>query len=198
MNRTGSNSAKVRLSGRGNASETQSGAAPSPSAAEAAGTTQTENTHRQFVLFTVIVGVVAALAARGSAALRLEVWVMFAGFIAWFTRPTSSREGFFAMICLWLGTGLGAASHVATGALMPSLGSLALPWVVFFVGILIVGLRTTSVVNNMLAWFLGLVTFFAAKRGLSPEAFVHLGGASAPGGFAGWACQALNRRWAGA
>ena len=129
MNRTESNSAKVRLSGRGYSPETPSGATPSPSVADAAGPTQTENTHRQthrqFVLFTVIAGVVAALAAWGSAALMLEVWVMFAGFIAWFTRPTSSREGFFAMICLWLGTGLGAASYVATGALTPSLGSLA-------------------------------------------------------------------------
>jgi hypothetical protein len=35
--------------------------------------------------------------------------------------------------------------------------------VVFLVAILIVGLRTTSIVDNMLTWFLGMVTFFAAE-----------------------------------
>jgi Protein of unknown function (DUF1097) len=118
--------------------------------------TQPENTHRdtpkQFILFTLVAGVVASFAAWSSEALTLEVWVMFAGFIAWFTRPVSWRDGVSAMLCLWLGVGLGAVSYVATGALVPSLGALALPLVVFFVAILIVGLRTTSIVNNMLAW----------------------------------------------
>ena len=162
-------------------------------------TTETANVHRQtpkqFILFTLIAAVVASSAAWGSAALALEVWVMFAGFIAWFTRPTSRRESLSAMVCLWLGIGLAAIAEVATGALMPTLGGLALPTVVFFVAIVIVGLRTTSIVNNMLTWFLGMVTFFAAGWELSPATFLHLGGATALGGFAGWACQAINRRW---
>lgn len=169
-------------------------AIPAASAAPA------ENTHRQtpgqFIIFTLVAATIAALASWGSEALRLEVWVMFAGFIAWFTRPASSREGIAAMICLWLGIGLAALSYKATGALTPSLGALALPLVVFFVGLLVVGLRTTAIVNNMLAWFLGLVTFFAAESGFSPAAFAQLAGATAIGGFAGWACVVLNRRWA--
>lgn len=165
-------------------------------------TTQIENIHRQtpmqFVLYTVIAAAVASLAAWSSEALALEVWIMFAGFIAWFTRPTSLRDGLYSIICLWLGMALGALSYVATAALMPSLGALGLPLVVFVVAIVIVGLRTTSVVNNMLAWFLGMVTFFAADMEVSLEPLLELGSASAIGGFAGWACQALNRRWAGA
>jgi hypothetical protein len=160
---------------------------------------QTENvgrrTPRQFILFTVVAAVVASLAAWSSEALTLEVWVMFAGFIAWFTRPASWRDGVSAMICLWLGIVLGIIAHVATGALIPSVGGLALPLVVFFVASLIVGLRTTSIVNNMLAWFIGVVTFFAAKLGLSVEGFAHLISATAIGGFAGWACVEINRRW---
>lgn len=165
-------------------------------------TTQVENIHRQtpmqFVLYTVIAAAVASLAAWSSEALALEVWIMFAGFIAWFTRPTSLRDGLYSIICLWLGMALGALSYVATAALMPSLGALGLPLVVFVLAIVIVGLRTTSVVNNMLAWFLGMVTFFAADMEVSLEPLLELGSASAIGGFAGWACQALNRRWAGA
>jgi hypothetical protein len=164
-------------------------------------TTQTEKIHRetprQFVIYTVIAAVVAALAAWSSEALALEVWVMFAGFIAWFTGPTSSRGGLYSMICLGLGMALGALSYAATGAMMAPLGPLALPVAVFVVAIVVVGLRTTSVVNNVLAWFLGMVTFFAAEVEISLETVGQLGCASAIGGFAGWACQALNRRWAG-
>ena len=123
---------------------------------------------------------------------------MFAGFIAWFTRPTSARDGVYSMICLYLGIALGVLAHIATEALAPSLGAFALPLVVFVVGVVIVGLRTTSLVDNMLAWFIGLVTFFAAEVELAVGALLELGSACAIGGFAGWACQALNRRWAGA
>jgi hypothetical protein len=111
---------------------------------------------RRFASYTLVA---AAVAAWCSATLKFEVWVMFAGFIAWFTRPTSWREGASAMICLWLGLGVGGGSFVATGALLPVMGMFAGPFVVFLVALLIVGLRTTRFVNNMTAWFLGMVTF---------------------------------------
>jgi hypothetical protein len=161
-----------------------------------------ENSNRQtrlqFVLFTVIAAVVAALASWSSAALALEVWAMFAGFIAWFTRPSSVRDGVYSIICLFLGIALGALAHLATEAMTPALGALALPLGVFGVGVVIVGLRTTNVVDNMLAWFIGLVTFFAAEIDIAFGTLLELGSACAIGGFAGWLCQALNRRWAGA
>jgi hypothetical protein len=155
-----------------------------------------QQTPGQFILFTLIAAIVAAAAAWLSEALALEVWIMFAGFIAWFTRPTSTRAGIHSLICLWLGILLAAVSYWATGSLIPFVGPLALPLAVFAVAVLVVGLRTTSVVDNMLSWFLGLVTFFAAELEPGLGAFVSLGSASAIGGFAGWACQALNRRFA--
>lgn len=153
-------------------------------------------TRGKFLLWTLIASVVAAFAAWFSAALSLEVWVMFAGFIAWFTRPTSLTKCLSAMLCLWLGTVIGAASHILTGALMPSLGHMALPIVVFLVAILIVGLRARDILGNMLAWFLGMVTFFASEFDLVAASFAHLASATAIGGLAGYACQTLNRRFA--
>lgn len=158
----------------------------------------TPQSPKDFALYTIIASVVAAVAAWGSMVLTLEVWVMFAGFIAWFTRPTSVRESLYVMICLWLGIAIGAISHELTGAMTPVLGTLALAVVVFLVAILIVGLRTTPPVNNMLTWFLGMVTFFAADQGISPETFIHLFSATAIGGFAGWSCHMLNQRFANA
>jgi uncharacterized membrane protein YgaE (UPF0421/DUF939 family) len=153
-------------------------------------------TRGKFILWTVIASAVAAFAAWLSAALTLEVWVMFAGFIAWFTRPTTLTNSLAAMLCLWLGLAVGAASGVVTGVLIPSLGHLALPLVVFLVALLIVGLRTQHVTGNMLAWFLGMVTWFAAEFDMTAVSFLHLTGATTIGGLAGYTCQALNRRWA--
>jgi Protein of unknown function (DUF1097) len=164
--------------------------------------TRIEHVHRQaprqFLIFTLVAATVAASAAAATEALTLEVWAMFAGFIAWFTRPTSSLEGVWAMTCLWLGIGLAAVSHLTTGALIPAMGSLALPAVVFLVALIVVGLRTTSVVNNMLAWFLGMVTCFATESDPAREVLLHLTAATSIGGFSGWICQQMNRRWAGA
>lgn len=151
---------------------------------------------RQFVTYTLISAIVAATAAGVSTALGFQAWVMFAGFIAWFTRPMPTRNGVFAVLCLWLGLGIGIAAHSATYALTPVLGGLALPLVVFVSAIIIVGLRTTAVVDNMLGWFLGLVTFFAAHIEVAPGPLFSLLAASAIGGLAGWACVALTHRFA--
>lgn len=150
----------------------------------------------KFILWTLIASLVAAFAAWLSAALGLEVWVMFSGFIAWFTRPTSLRNSLSAMLCLWLGIAIGAVSYLVTVSLVPLLDHLALPVVVFLVAVLIVGLRSRAVLGNMLAWFLGMVTYFAAEMDLAVAAFGHLALATAIGGLAGYACQTLNRRFA--
>jgi hypothetical protein len=151
-----------------------------------------------FVTYTLIASTVAAIAAASTAGLDLEVWAMFAGFIAWFTRPTSTSAGAHAVLCLWLGLVLGAACGSVTDNLAQQFGSfpIALAISTFGVAIIVVGLRTTAVVDNMLGWFLGLVTWFAADLQPGPAAFVDLGVATAIGGVAGWACQALNRRYA--
>lgn len=86
--------------------------------------------------------------------------------------------------------------HFSVEILSPVIGPAALPLTVFFLAIVAVGLRTTPVLNNILAWFLGLVAFFAAE----PEAVVPgalaLVAATAIGALAGFVCQALQRRLA--
>ncbi|WP_375283587.1 DUF1097 domain-containing protein [Sphingobium yanoikuyae] len=167
-----------------------------PEASQMPPSANPRDTRDKFLLWTLIASVVAAFAAWLSASLSLEVWVMFAGFIAWFTRPTSLANCLSAMLCLWLGIAIGAVSHIITGALMPSLNHMALPVVVFLVAMLIVGLRAREILGNMLAWFLGMVTFFAAEFDLAIASFAHLASATAIGGLAGYTCQTLNRRFA--
>ncbi|WP_197377213.1 DUF1097 domain-containing protein [Mycolicibacterium baixiangningiae] len=151
---------------------------------------------KQFAAYTLLSAAVAAAASTVSTALAFEVWVMFAGFIAWFTRPSSIRDGLSALACMWLGIGLGAAAYWSMHNLTPTLGALAVPIVVFLVALLIVGLRTTAFVNNMLAWFLGLVTFFAAHIEIAPAPILELVAASAIGGLAAWASVTVTHRFA--
>lgn len=163
-------------------------------------TTAQQAVHRpqtgRFVTYTAIAAVVAATAAYTSTALGLEAWVMFAGWVAWFTRPTSVRLGVHAVICLWLGMALAVAGHTIVGLATPFLGAAALPLAVLVLASVAVGLRTTPVVNNMLAWFVGLVTFFAAEPEHMLPGLLTLIAGTALGAVAGFTCQRLQHRFA--
>ncbi|MFD0206649.1 MULTISPECIES: DUF1097 domain-containing protein [Saccharothrix] len=160
-------------------------------------TSNTPNTSDRagFVIFTVIAGVVAAAAAFGSESLSLEPWAMFVGWVAWFTRPQSAVQGLHAMVSLWLGFCLAIVGHFIVQALSPALGHGALPLAVFCLAIVAVGLRKAPVVNNMLAWFLGLIAFFAAGPEDVVTGLLSLVAASAIGAVAGYVCQRLQRRF---
>src|SRR5512141_28643 len=90
----------------------------------------------RFVAFTLSAAVVASLAAWATQAAGLDVWVMFVGFIAWFTRPTGLADGLAALVCLLLGIGLGAAAFIASKLFSPTLGAGTLAAVVFVVAII--------------------------------------------------------------
>ncbi len=150
----------------------------------------------KFVVFTIIAGIVAAVAAFGSVLLSLEPWAMFAGWVAWFTRPTSTTQGVYAIICLWLGMVLAVLGLFSVETFSPLVGPAALPLTVFVLAIVAVGLRTAPVVNNVLAWFVGLVTFYAAEPEAVLPGLLALVAATAIGALAGFVCQALQRRFA--
>ncbi|OAH15382.1 hypothetical protein STSP_12450 [Streptomyces jeddahensis] len=99
-------------------------------------------------------------------------------------------------MCLWLGMVLAVVGHTIVEMTSPFAGVLALPLAVFVLASVAVGLRTTPVLNNMLAWFLGLVTFFAAEPEDVLTGLLTLVAASAMGALAGFVCQRLQHRFA--
>jgi hypothetical protein len=147
-----------------------------------------------FMMLTVAAAVTAALAASLSARLALPVWVMFIGWVAFFTRGLTARDGTVNAACVALGLGFGMAATLALKALTPSLGALALPLVVFVVAVVVVSLRAAPVFNNILCYFLGLIAFFASHLQPSLAAFAELAGAVALGSLAGWVAHALQQR----
>ncbi len=155
-----------------------------------------DNSRTHFTIFTAIAAAIAAIAAFASAFLTLAPWAMFVGWVTFFTNPASFRQALFSAICLWLGIGLGAVATMALGALTPALGPYSLPLVVFIVASVVVSMRALPVIGNMLAWFLGLITFFASHSDPSLIAIGELSAAGTLGICAGWGAQALQKRFA--
>jgi hypothetical protein len=145
-----------------------------------------------YFALTLSAALVAAAAASASVALALPAWAMFMGWVAYFTRRPSAGEGLQSFVCILLGLSLGALATIAVGALAPSLGGFALPLVVLGIGTVVIATRGLPVLNNLLAYFIGMITFFAAH--LEPElaSIARLGGAAWLGCLAGWVVQSVE------
>jgi hypothetical protein len=148
----------------------------------------------QFNAITAAAAVTAAAAAAASLALGLPVWAMFIGWVAFFSRGHSFRDGLVNYGSVLAGLMIGMAAASAIAALSPSLGKMALPLVVFVVAMGVVSLRALPVMNNVLGYFLGLIAFFAAHMEPSLEAGVRLGSASGIGSLAAWLSLKLQQR----
>lgn len=156
--------------------------------------TQQKPAPATYLVVTMVLAATAAMAAFTSASLSLPVWAMFVGWVAYFTRRPSAKEGLHSFVCVLIGLVLGSAAVLILGLLGPALGRFALPIVVFFIGGTVIITRGLPVLNNLLGYFLGLITFFASH--LEPElgSIGQLGSATALGSLAGWIGQTLEGR----
>jgi hypothetical protein len=146
-----------------------------------------------YIAFSVAAAATAAAAAASSLVFALPVWAMFVGWVAFFTRGMTTRDGAINLACVWIGAAMGIGAAVGIGILKPTLGMMALPAVVFVVATVVVSLRAAPVFNNILAYFLGLIAFFAAHMEPSLDTLVHLGSASALGSVSGWVSMKLQQ-----
>jgi asparagine N-glycosylation enzyme membrane subunit Stt3 len=119
---------------------------------------------------------------------------MFMGWIAYFTRGHSARDGLINYLCLALGLLIGFAAAAALAVLGPVLAAFTLPVVVFSVGMLIVSLRALPALSNIPSYFLGVISVFAAHAAPTLESFAELGGASAIGSLAAWLASAMQAK----
>lgn len=153
----------------------------------------TRNSYGRFAAATIVTGIVAATATYGTVSVALAAWALFVGWVAWFTRPQSTVQGVYAILCVWLGLIAAALGRLSVEALAPTLGDAALPLSVFVLASVAVVLREVPVVNNTLCWFLGMIAFFAAEPADIPTGLGELAAATAIGGLAGLVCLRLNR-----
>ncbi|MEB2621132.1 DUF1097 domain-containing protein [Pseudomonas sp. YuFO8] len=148
----------------------------------------------KFNAMTGVAAATASAAAATSLSVGLPVWAMFIGWVAFFSRGHSGRDGLINYASVLAGLVIGMVAATAIAWLSPSIGKSALPLVVFVVAMMVVSLRAVPVMNNVLAYFLGLIAFFAAHLEPSLDAVLRLGGASAIGSAAAWASLKVQQR----
>ncbi|HEX8603017.1 MAG TPA: DUF1097 domain-containing protein [Pseudoduganella sp.] len=148
-----------------------------------------------FIGISASAAAVAAIASGASVALALPVWAMFIGWIAYFTHGGGLRQALEASLCVALGIALGMLASMALSQFGPILGVAALPVVVFVIAMVVVSLRGVAPINNIPAYFLGLVAHFAAHLTPTVVSFVTLGSAGVIGAVAGWLAHRLQRRF---
>lgn len=146
----------------------------------------------RYTAFTAAAAIVAAAAAAAASALGFPVWAMFVGWVAYYTRGVTPRDGFFNLVCVSLGVLLGKAAAIAIAGLAPLVGAAALPLVVLVVAGVVVSLRNVPRINNLLCYFLGLIAFFAVHQPPSAALFATLAGAAALGSSAAWLAHTLQ------
>jgi hypothetical protein len=147
-----------------------------------------------YIALTVTAAITAATAAHTSLLLTLPPWAMFMGWVAYFSRRPSVKEGFQSWVCTILGLCLGALATLAMGILGPPLGGVTFPVVVLCVALTVISTRGLPILSNLLGYFIGLITFFAAH--LEPEllSIGKLGSATAIGSVSGRVVQSVEKK----
>jgi hypothetical protein len=124
-------------------------------------------TFLRFHGMTLVVAIVAGLSTFGSIAVMLPASAMFLGWVGYSLGSGAPREGVANTIAFVLGVSFGIGTALAITALTPMLGAAATPLAVSGVVVLVLSLRTLAPINNSLAYFLGLTSYFYS--GLSPD-----------------------------
>ncbi len=127
--------------------------------------------------------------------LNVPVWAMFVGWIAFFTRGNRTRDWAINMICVFIGLVIGIAAGLAGTTLEPTLGTWSVTPVVLMVTMVVLCLQVLPLINNVLAFFLGLVCFFASHLPPTLDTFVELGTATALGVTAGLMASLAKRHF---
>ncbi|MBJ7537116.1 DUF1097 domain-containing protein [Marinomonas transparens] len=128
----------------------------------------------KYILISAVAAIMATIAATVSNGLGWPVWAMFIGWVAFFFGKSSLSGAAATFGCLAIGLVLGNVAGICIGLLAPKAGFWAISPVVFVVATVVVSLRGVPVLNNIPAYFLGLITFFAAYLPLGVSATVSL------------------------
>ena len=113
----------------------------------------------RFHAVSLVVAAVAGLSTFGTIAVMLPASAMFLGWVA-FNMAPSMRDGLANLGCFLIGLTFGIGTATAIALLAPRLGAGATPIAVSGVVVLVLSLRDLAPLNNPLAYFLGLTSFF--------------------------------------
>jgi hypothetical protein len=130
---------------------------------------------------TLAVALIAGLVTFGTVAVMLSASGMFLGWVAYSINSHTVRDGYANLVCFLLGLGLGIGTTVVINLLTPALGLAATGLAIFVLVALVMSLRKLAPINNPLAYFLGITSFFYSQLPPIPSSFATLATAAALG-----------------
>lgn len=139
--------------------------------------------------------ILACLAATLCVLIGIPVSAMFIGWIAFFTRGITARDGLINLGCLLIGVAIGIAAGTASELLAPHLGMLTITPVALLITVIVLSMRGLPVFNNLLSLFLGVVSFFASHMPTTLATFLELSLACALGVLAGLLASKVQKQW---
>mgnify|MGYP001172387563 CR=1 FL=1 len=163
----------------------------------------TQNTASSKITLLLIVGVVATsiiAAAATAASLWLEVplWMMFVGWVNFSSHGHGAdmKTTYRAFLCLFLGILMGMGAHVVVHSLVPAIGlTAALIAVVFAIAFILLSFaHLQPSFHKVIAYYLGMISFFASELAISAETFITLSIGGILGLIAGWMSVNLQSR----
>jgi Protein of unknown function (DUF1097) len=143
--------------------------------------TGTKRPSTAFYSITLAVAVVAGLVTFGTVAIMLSASGMFLGWVAYSINSHRVRDGYANLVAFLLGLGLGIGTTIVIKLLTPSLGLAATGLAIFVLVALVMSLRTLAPINNALAYFLGITSFFYSGLAPTASSFASLAAAGALG-----------------
>lgn len=116
----------------------------------------------------VVTALIAALGSAFCAAISAQVWMMFAGWIAFLAGGGALKSAPITYGCVILGAILGIGGAAMIGATSDSLGVLGLPVAVFIIVAAALAAQFLPVLSTVIGYFCGMTIYFAS--GLPPVA----------------------------
>tara|TARA_Y100001968_G_scaffold278739_1_gene274227 strand:+ start:4479 stop:4970 length:492 start_codon:yes stop_codon:yes gene_type:complete len=147
-----------------------------------------------YLFLSLVAAITATFAATIANGLNWPVWAMFVGWVAFFTGKDTFSGVLATFGCLAFGLIAGNLAGLAIGSMAPKIGFWAIAPVVFVVAFIVVSLRGLSVMNNITAYFLGLITFFAAHISPGISSTISLVVVTALGLIAAYCTASLQRK----
>ena len=142
---------------------------------------------------------VAVLFLAGAAALCALAgqppWAALAGWMAYYTRGSTLRDGAYNLACAVTGLGLAIVAQTVEAGMQPSLGIYALPLALLFAVGSIYLLKLMTGVDNIPSYFIGLLVMFASQLEPSLDSYLTLTAAITSGAFAAALPQAIREMW---
>ena len=143
--------------------------------------TDAHRTTTRFHCITLIVAVVAGLVTFGTVATMFSASGMFLGWVAYSINSQSMRQGYANLASFLLGLAFGIGTTLVINQLSPSIGLAATGLAIFGVVVLVMCLRSLAPINNPLAYFLGITSFFYSELAPTAGSFAVLAAAGAIG-----------------